>query len=236
MRQPQAAFTLIELLVVISIIAILASMLMPAIGMVRSSARTINCGNNMRQFTLAMLTYTNDNDSMLPIGEWNPLVENMMDGSFAACMKIARCPSAPVRTTNGTAIYSTYAYTGVYWASWTVGPDFATPKGALFAWPFWINAPFRNSIAGMTRMSEKCMLSENWHDQPTTVAGNTAWGVNYLNDQSVRLVHNSSNNFAFADGHIQMIAVPGVAKFGLTQWAGDSMWRPYNPLTSVKAR
>ena len=60
-------FTLIELLVVISIIAILAGMLLPAINMVRESARKANCGNNQRQIILGMTVYANDNDQTWPI-------------------------------------------------------------------------------------------------------------------------------------------------------------------------
>ena len=60
------AFTLIELLVVISIIAVLAGMLLPAIGMVRSSARQTVCGNQVRQILLAVAGYTAEQEGLLP--------------------------------------------------------------------------------------------------------------------------------------------------------------------------
>jgi prepilin-type N-terminal cleavage/methylation domain-containing protein len=59
-------FTLIELLVVVSIIAILASLLLPAVKLVRDAARTSVCGSNIRQCMLGVLTYTSENEGLMP--------------------------------------------------------------------------------------------------------------------------------------------------------------------------
>jgi prepilin-type N-terminal cleavage/methylation domain-containing protein/prepilin-type processing-associated H-X9-DG protein len=61
-----AGFTLLELLVVITIIAVLASMLIPAIGMVRLAAKKSNCQKRMHLIAAAALQYATDNDGFLP--------------------------------------------------------------------------------------------------------------------------------------------------------------------------
>lgn len=62
----RASFTLTELLVVISIISVLAALLMPALKNAREQARRMKCMSNLRQITLAMITYVGDNEGRFP--------------------------------------------------------------------------------------------------------------------------------------------------------------------------
>lgn len=111
MAQRQA-FSLIELLVVITIIAALASLLLPAVHVVREQANRTSCASNIRNLTIATFAYMDDNEGKLleggssnqaANGEWySPahknvqiyLVDKTQSGSSTA-FRFMRCPANP---------------------------------------------------------------------------------------------------------------------------------------------
>jgi prepilin-type N-terminal cleavage/methylation domain-containing protein/prepilin-type processing-associated H-X9-DG protein len=68
--RPRGAFTLVELLVVIGIIAVLISVLLPALARSRRAAQTVACLSNLRQVGLGYYMYVNNNKGYLPFATY----------------------------------------------------------------------------------------------------------------------------------------------------------------------
>jgi prepilin-type N-terminal cleavage/methylation domain-containing protein len=83
-RTPLAhsAFTLIELLVVIAIIAVLISILLPALGAARESTRHLKCLTNLKGIGVGFQAYMNDSKNIMPyvlIGESRPDADSLLE-------------------------------------------------------------------------------------------------------------------------------------------------------------
>lgn len=110
-------FTIIELLVVIATIAILASLLMPALQSARESGRKILCLSNQKQTALAFGMYAGDsndwlpctNTSSFPAGSWAYLISPYMNGDYwkvsaglpLNAKETFLCPSSKTEITEG---------------------------------------------------------------------------------------------------------------------------------------
>lgn len=221
----ERCFTLIELLVVIAIIAILAGMLLPALGQVKKVAILMQCKNAQKQIGIVTQSYLNQFDGNLPPGlsPW--------PGTTAFSMTI---PDTLVES----GCISKQAMRDLYATCWKSRPDSTTVNSNIppvtYKWNGHLTANY-SVLSGNGGVLKSAAKPFKKLKKPSTTflmcdnktSGNNNVIVDYTRTNpsntyaEVGYVHNNKINLLYVDGHVEDFRNPFVSPFPETLIAID---------------
>ena len=212
----QRGFTLVELLVTIGVIAILASLLFPALSAAKAKANRIKCMNNLRQVNLALTMYAGDNDGQIPPRRRTPntWVDRLLP--YYKVPAVLRCPKDSL-TENRSYIINGF---DDYFESHLAKADYARFK--LWMWPHGMRETDIPQPSETITFGEKRAGNKNFHMDFYQGSGNDVDVIDQARHGSK--ANTGGSNFAFADGSIRLLP-RGQSVTPANLWAVTDGWR-----------
>ncbi|OQA84861.1 MAG: hypothetical protein BWY31_02270 [Lentisphaerae bacterium ADurb.Bin242] len=248
----QKYFSMIELLIVIAVIAILVSMLLPALSKVKAAAQQISCCSNIRQFqsgfTMYALDYrdfvVNFNTTSFQYNDGNinwlslMLMEVPRQGHYAGAGKflgyvkaeynewkgISQCPAQARDYSKETRI-----------SGLTISRNIASPYGFFANWKWRVNPYQETGVSfsfspDLTAYQEPVFINVGKLKNPSALA-NLGEVPNYTSYKFLFVHGMTKTNFAFFDGHVQSVKLseikPTTGDLVCTRSGQTEIW-PWN--------